>query len=311
MTERCKMDPYLVGSKSCFFWKKGKVEIVDDAEVQNRRNMMFTIREYVKVSSLEEAYELNQKKTNVIFGGGVWLRLGKKHIQTAIDLSALGLDGITEDADAFSIGCMTTLHTLEIHEGIHAYTKGAVRESLRHIVGVQMRICATVGGSIFGRFGFSDILCCLMGLDCDVELYRGGRVALTDFTRMKKDTDILVRVILKKSPVETVYLSQRNTATDFPVVSCAVSKDMQGYRAVVGARPCMPVEVRDTEGILCSKAITEKQIHAFGAWAAAQLAFADNTRASGAYRRHIAEVLIKRGLRQLTGGNDGCGFGCI
>lgn len=208
MTERCKMDPYLVGSKSCFFWKKGKVEIVDDAEVQNRRNMMFTIREYVKVSSLEEAYELNQKKTNVIFGGGVWLRLGKKHIQTAIDLSALGLDGITEDADAFSIGCMTTLHTLEIHEGIHAYTKGAVRESLRHIVGVQMRNCATVGGSIFGRFGFSDILCCLMGLDCDVELYRGGRVALTDFTRMKKDTDILVRVILKKSPRNHKYLPQ-------------------------------------------------------------------------------------------------------
>ena len=45
---------------------------------------MFTIREYVKVSSLEEAYELNQKKANVVFGGGVWLRLGKKNIQTAI-----------------------------------------------------------------------------------------------------------------------------------------------------------------------------------------------------------------------------------
>ena len=53
---------------------------------------MFTIREYVKVSSLEEAYELNQKKANVVFGGGVWLRLGKKNIQTAIDLSGLGPD---------------------------------------------------------------------------------------------------------------------------------------------------------------------------------------------------------------------------
>lgn len=42
-----------------------------------RRNNMFTIREYVKVSSLEEAYELNQKKANVVFGGGVWLRLGR------------------------------------------------------------------------------------------------------------------------------------------------------------------------------------------------------------------------------------------
>ena len=115
---------------------------------------MFTIREYVKVSSLEEAYELNQKKANVVFGGGVWLRLGKKNIQTAIDLSGLGLDEITEDEKEFSIGCMVSLRQLETHKGIDAYTKGAVKESLRHIVGVQMRNCATVGGSIYGRFGF-------------------------------------------------------------------------------------------------------------------------------------------------------------
>ena len=119
---------------------------------------MFTIREYVKVSSLEEAYELNQKKANVLFGGGVLLRLGRKNIQTAIDLSVLGLDEITEDEKEFSVGCMVSLRQLETHKGIDAYTKGAVKESLRHIVGVQMRNCATVGGSIYGRFGFSDIL---------------------------------------------------------------------------------------------------------------------------------------------------------
>ena len=151
---------------------------------------MFTIREYVKVSSLEEAYELNQKKANVVFGGGVWLRLGKKNIQTAIDLSGLGLDEITEDEKEFSIGCMVSLRQLETHKGIDAYTKGAVKESLRHIVGVQMRNCATVGGSIYGRFGFSDILCCLLGLDCDVELYKQGRMPLADFAKMKKDNDI-------------------------------------------------------------------------------------------------------------------------
>ena len=39
-----------------------------------------------------------------------------------------------------------------------AYTAGAVREAVRHIVGVQFRNCATVGGSIYGRFGFSDVL---------------------------------------------------------------------------------------------------------------------------------------------------------
>ena len=34
---------------------------------------MLRIREYRKVESLEEAYELNQKKTNRIIGGGLWM----------------------------------------------------------------------------------------------------------------------------------------------------------------------------------------------------------------------------------------------
>lgn len=264
---------------------------------------MFTIREYVKVSSLEEAYELNQKKANVVFGGGVWLRLGRKNIQTAIDLSGLGLDEITEDEKEFSIGCMVSLRQLETHKGIDAYTKGAVKESLRHIVGVQMRNCATVGGSIYGRFGFSDILCCLLGLDCDVELYKQDRMPLADFAKMKKDNDILVRVIIKKTPLETVYLSQRNTETDFPVVSCAVTKDAEGYYAVIGARPCQPVVVRDSEGILNKAEVTAEDLAAFASKVQNSMDFADNTRCSGAYRRHVAGVLVKRGLKQLMGGD--------
>lgn len=53
---------------------------------------MYTIRSYEKVKTLEEAYELNQKKTSTIIGGGLWLRLGNRAIGTAIDLSELGLD---------------------------------------------------------------------------------------------------------------------------------------------------------------------------------------------------------------------------
>ena len=125
---------------------------------------MLTIKEYVKVKSLEEAYELNQKRTNHILGGMLMLRLGSRNIQKAIDLSGLGLDSIEEETLEFRIGCMTTLRALETHEGLNAYTGGAVRESLRHIVGVQFRNLATVGGSIFGRFGFSDVLTMFFGV---------------------------------------------------------------------------------------------------------------------------------------------------
>lgn len=62
---------------------------------------MLKIKQYVKAESLEQAYELNQKKTNRIVGGMLWLKMSTAQIQTAIDLSGLGLDQIEETE-----GCM-------------------------------------------------------------------------------------------------------------------------------------------------------------------------------------------------------------
>lgn len=52
---------------------------------------MLKIKEYVKAESLEQAYELNQKKTNCVIGGMLWLKMVTRNVQKAIDLSGLGL----------------------------------------------------------------------------------------------------------------------------------------------------------------------------------------------------------------------------
>ena len=36
---------------------------------------MLTIKNYVRASSLEEAYELNQKRNNRIVGGMLWMKM--------------------------------------------------------------------------------------------------------------------------------------------------------------------------------------------------------------------------------------------
>lgn len=43
---------------------------------------------------------------------------------------------------------MVTLRQIELHEGLNTWSQGAVKESVTHIVGVQFRNLATVGGSI-------------------------------------------------------------------------------------------------------------------------------------------------------------------
>ena len=151
------------------------------------RIIMLKIKEYTKVESLEEAYQLNQKRTACLIGGMVWLKMGNRNVSMAIDLSGLGLDTIEEDENEFRIGCMTSLRSLELHKGLADYTNGAMRESVRHIVGVQFRNCATVGGSIFGRYGFSDVLTMFLAMDSYVELYKGGIISMKEFAQMKKE----------------------------------------------------------------------------------------------------------------------------
>ena len=55
-----------------------------------------------------------------------------------------------------------------------------------------------------------------------MELYKGGNVPIQEFIHMNYDNDILVAVHIVKTPVKITYLSQRNTATDFPVIAVAV-----------------------------------------------------------------------------------------
>ena len=77
-----------------------------------------------------------------------------KTLGTAIDLCDLGLDQIDEDENEFRIGAYATLRQIETHEALNAYTHGAIAESVRHIVGVQFRNVATVGGSIWADSDF-------------------------------------------------------------------------------------------------------------------------------------------------------------
>ena len=261
---------------------------------------MIRIQNYVMAESLEQAYQLNQNKRSRIIGGMLWLKMSNIAVHTAIDLSRLGLNEIEETEEEFSIGAMTTLRQLELHEGLNAYANGAVAKAVHDIVGVQVRNMATVGGSLFGRFGFSDVLTVFLAMDAYVELYRGGIVPLETFANMEKDRDILVRLIVKKKPGRFAYQAMRNQRTDFPVLTCAVSKVDGAYRVVVGARPAKARVLRDEQGLL-NGGVTEESAKAFAAFAAETLPTGSNVRGTAEYRTHLIRVLTRRTLTELEG----------
>ena len=258
---------------------------------------MMTIREYKQAESLEEAWQLNQKKANRVLGGMIWLKMENINVGTAIDLSGLGLDTIEETEDGFSIGAMVTLRQLEEHPGLAAYTRGAVKEALRHIVGVQLRNLATVGGSIYSRFGFSDVLTLFMAMDCSVELYKGGIISLQEYAERPYDRDILVRLIVKKEEAEFFYQSVRNSQTDIPVLTCAAARLENGnYRIAIGARPLKAVlfELPAKAGVSAQELAQN-----FADEVKQKIVTGSNMRGNAEYRRHLAGVLTKRAVLEL------------
>ena len=248
---------------------------------------MFTARNYVKAASLEEAWELNQRRSNAILGGGCWMRLAKRRYDTLIDLGDLRLDGIREENGTIFLGAMTTLREIEESSVLRTAFGAYFKDCTRHIVGVQFRNCATLGGSVRARFGFSDVVTALLPLPgAAVELYKGGTVPLTDYVQMDYDRDLLLGVRLHVAPCAAVYESVRNSETDLPVLTCAVCKDGQTYRTALGARPGRAV-------LLTGSSLEELSAKA------AQLHHASNLRAGADYRKHLAGVLLKRALQRL------------
>ena len=261
---------------------------------------MLKFQNYIRAKSLEEAWELNQSKRNRIIGGMMWLKMSNNTIGTAIDLCDLGLDKIEETDEEISIGAMVTLRQIELHEGLNRYSCNAVKTAVKDIVGVQFRNTATVGGSIFGRYGFSDVLTVFSAMDCCVELYKGGIVPLEQFAKSKKDNDILVRLIVKKSDGKFAYQSMRNTKTDFPVIACAVSCINGRYKASIGARPSKAVTICDDKNILSAKA-EEAEVKAFAQYVADNAPTQSNVRGSAEYRTHLIKVLVQRAIEEMKG----------
>lgn len=254
---------------------------------------MVTIRKYVKAGSLGEAWKLNKVRANRVLGGMGWMKMEKGTVPTAIDLSGLGLDQIQETEEEFIIGAMVTLRQLETNAGFNVYFKNAAKECLRHIVGVQFRNCATLGGSLWLRPGFSDPITLLLALDTSIELYVGQEETITipldEFCRMKKDNSILVAIHVKKDGRKVSYTSLRNTETDFPVLAVAVSRTQSGYTASIGARPKLATRV---EAESLEELVRKAQ----------QLNYEGNIRGSEEYRRAMAEVLVNRAAAAMEMG---------
>lgn len=262
---------------------------------------MVKFRDYIAPETIEEAYEaLLSKNSARLIGGGCFIRLGKKEIGLAIDLWKTGLNYIEDKGGEIEIGAMTSLRDLERSELLKENFGKLIRDSVKHIIGVQLRNIATIGGTIYSKYGFSDPLTAFLSLNADVYLYKGGRIPLEEFLKEEKGRrDILEKIIIRKNIKTASFQTIRNSSVDYAILSVAFSNIDDKYRISIGARPKKASLAYKAMEYLEEAGISEKSAIEAGEIASKELHFGDNNRGSGMYRRELCKVLVKRAILEV------------
>ena len=228
------------------------------------------------------------------------MRLGSRRVATAIDLSACGLDQIEETEAEFRIGAMCTLRQLERHAELNALVNHVFEFAVHDIVGVQLRNTATVGGSIYGRFGFSDVLSAFLALDSYVELTGAGRVPLAEFVDMGYVRDVIERIVVVKHDYRASYEAVRKAATDFPSLNVTAAWWDNSWHVTVGARPLRATLLQGEACGLVNEQPSEDELRALAASVRA-LSYGTNLWGSADYRRRISAPLAIQAVRRAAG----------
>lgn len=260
------------------------------------------ISNYVKPKSLDEAYDLlNASKKNHIIAGGAWLKLSLKSAENLISLENLDLNFIKTSKDFIEIGATTTLREVETNETIKTLHNGILSQSLSKIMGINIRNIATLGGSVMGKFSFSDIIPVLLTMDTKLVFFNQGEITLEEFLlKPKLNKDILIKIIIKNQKGKGFFKKVATTPLDFAIINIACTCISNKITISVGSTPAIAkICYKAMEYINNKKAIKATDIDKCAEIALEELKFSDNLRASKEYRKDLTKVYITRGIKQV------------
>lgn len=257
------------------------------------------IKEYYRPENLEEAYEIVEICKGTIIGGGSFLNLTAKEIDCAVDISKLNLNFISEKRDSIEIGALTTLRKIETSDLLKKHLNGILPNTVSCISGIQVRNIATIGGTVWGKYGFSDLLTSLLCLDADVTLYKNGKISLEKFLETEISPDILTSIEVKKQQIKACYMNMRNNSTDFSILNAAVSRNGSSFRICIGSRPMRAKTAYKAMDFINSNTLNEEIAKRTGDLAAESLHFGSDMRSSDEYRKELCRVLVKRCLMEV------------
>jgi aerobic carbon-monoxide dehydrogenase medium subunit len=198
---------------------------------------------YEKPSSLADAVKVlsDDVEAKALAGGQTFIPVLKQRLNmptVVVDLSKLGLSGITVSADTITIGAMTTHATIAANADIKAKIPGLAHQA--SLIGDEaVRHRGTMGGSLANNDPAACYPSTLLALGGTIKTDRRSIAADVFFqgmfTTALEQGEIITSIELP-IPEKSAYEKFRNPASRYAIVGVFVAKFPTGARlAITGA----------------------------------------------------------------------------
>jgi CO/xanthine dehydrogenase FAD-binding subunit len=169
-------------------------------------------------------------------------------------------------------------------------------------MGVQLRHMATIGGSIIGRYGFSDIITPLLCMDVTLHFHEGEPLPLHEFIEIKGPVDdILTHIELPLKKGSGYFKKCAPSPLSFSMLNIAVTKTQNLYKVAIGSRPSIAQIAEKTSAYLSDqKEINDDIIKHAQTHLLKEIPLKTNTSASESYRKTLASVYLERALKAVN-----------
>ncbi len=267
---------------------------------------------YAKARSLEDAVaqlSAHKGEAKLLAGGQsliATLNMRLSHPSLLIDINGIGLDGVSVKNGTVEIGAMSRHVTLERSDDIAEHAP-LIALAMPHIAHPAIRNRGTIGGSLAYADPAAELPACLIALDGEIDITGpSGRrsVKAAEFFKGLFETalgphDVLsaVRFPAANSQTRAGFAELARRHGDYALVGLAAAAKASGQgladvRLVYFGVGATPVRVRKAEAALAAGSVDE-------AVKALDLDPSDDLHASGAVKKHLAGVLLRRVAKQL------------
>lgn len=273
---------------------------------------LYNVETYLRPRSLREVQEW-QADWNWLAGGTWIFNQAQPQVKTLVDMQQLDWSEIEVTSEGLTIGATCIQNHLLDYAFPEAWTATeALKDAVRELASFKLSHAATVGGNICLALSASTFAPAMIALNAKYEIWRPNDkpylVDAVDFQTAPQQTILQPGEVLRRIKIPIGNLPQWQTSFKrmavctagyaIAIVVTAYHAQTKQVRFGIGGSVKAPrlIEfdtVPTSEQIV--GAIRESPLHIY----------IDNERGSAVYRRHITQVLMQRGIAELTAGING------